>query len=221
MSTHSECGKEGEEKTIRQRATPRQPFDPGRRTTILQAAVRVFARKGFHRTTTKDIAREAGLAEGTLYNHFQNKDALLLALLDGLNETGRREADFAAADQEELETFLPRYFQQRLDALEQGAGDALSVILAELLTNAELRDTYAHSLVAPTLEIAERAFSRWAGQGRLRPEQLELTVRAVAALFLGMVVMRLLGDETLRQRWHELPDALTQLVLHGIGKDAV
>ena len=41
-----------------------------RRNQILDAATKVFAEKGFHSTTIKDIAREAGIADGTIYNYF-------------------------------------------------------------------------------------------------------------------------------------------------------
>src|SRR5436309_1359279 len=53
-----------------------------RRIQILDAATKVFAEKGFHPTTIKDIAREAGIADGTIYNYFENKTALMLGILD-------------------------------------------------------------------------------------------------------------------------------------------
>ncbi len=51
-----------------------------RRAQILAAAKTVFARKGFERATISDIAREAGLAEGSIYNYFKNKSDLLVSL---------------------------------------------------------------------------------------------------------------------------------------------
>src|SRR5271169_4760936 len=45
---------------------------------ILAAALRLFAEKGFYRTTTKDISRKAGIAEGTLFNYFETKEDLAL-----------------------------------------------------------------------------------------------------------------------------------------------
>ena len=47
---------------------------------ILDAAVRVFARKGFHATRVGDIAEEAGVAHGLLYHYFESKDQLLGAV---------------------------------------------------------------------------------------------------------------------------------------------
>ncbi|HVO33267.1 MAG TPA: TetR/AcrR family transcriptional regulator [Elusimicrobiota bacterium] len=43
---------------------------------IMRASIHLFVRQGIHGTTTKDIAREAGVAEGALYRHFKSKDEL-------------------------------------------------------------------------------------------------------------------------------------------------
>lgn len=53
-----------------------------RREQILDAALRVFAQKGVTRATNQDIAREAGITSGLIYHYFQNKGALLTAILE-------------------------------------------------------------------------------------------------------------------------------------------
>jgi len=67
---------------------------------ILRAALELFAKKGFHRTTTKEISKRAGIAEGTLFNYFPTKEDLALYFfereLDGLVEWFRK--DKAAQD---------------------------------------------------------------------------------------------------------------------------
>jgi TetR/AcrR family fatty acid metabolism transcriptional regulator len=45
---------------------------------ILEAAVKVFAESGFHQSTISQIAREAGVADGTIYLYFKNKDDILV-----------------------------------------------------------------------------------------------------------------------------------------------
>ncbi|MDD5762005.1 MAG: TetR/AcrR family transcriptional regulator [bacterium] len=56
--------------------------DTGRRGAILSTASRLFAEKGYGNATTAEIAREAGVAEGTLYHHFGSKDGIFLTLFD-------------------------------------------------------------------------------------------------------------------------------------------
>ncbi len=54
----------------------------GKRDAILEAAQKVFARRGFHSARTQEIAREAGVAEGTLYNYFSSREEIFLSLFD-------------------------------------------------------------------------------------------------------------------------------------------
>jgi len=52
------------------------------RERILQAALEVFARKGYHRAIVDDIVRASGTSKGAVYHHFPTKEALFLALVD-------------------------------------------------------------------------------------------------------------------------------------------
>lgn len=54
---------------------------------IVDAAIETFANKGFHSTTISDIARKAGVADGTVYLYFSNKDDLLIKAFDELIST--------------------------------------------------------------------------------------------------------------------------------------
>ncbi len=60
--------------------TTAPPVD--RRRQILDAAIRVFARQGFHACRVSDIAREAGVAYGLVYHYFDSKDQVLNELFD-------------------------------------------------------------------------------------------------------------------------------------------
>jgi AcrR family transcriptional regulator len=75
-----------------------------KRRQLLDASVRVFARKGFHASRVGDIAEEAGVAHGLLYHYFKSKDevleavfhdnwSLLLARIASVEETDERAAD--------------------------------------------------------------------------------------------------------------------------------
>ncbi len=51
---------------------------------ILDAAVKTFSRSGYHRTRVSDIAREAGVADGTVYLYFNNKEDILISLFQNI-----------------------------------------------------------------------------------------------------------------------------------------
>ena len=57
--------------------TDRSTNNPDKRRVILDAAVRVFARKGYHTSRVGDIAEEAGVAHGLLYHYFPSKEQVL------------------------------------------------------------------------------------------------------------------------------------------------
>ena len=52
------------------------------RSRIREAAVRVFSREGFDRASVKAVAQEAGVAVGSIYNHFRDKDDLLISIFE-------------------------------------------------------------------------------------------------------------------------------------------
>ena len=54
--------------------------DPGKPQQIIDAAIRVFARTGYYNSRVSDIAREAGIASGTIYLYFKTKDEILVSL---------------------------------------------------------------------------------------------------------------------------------------------
>ena len=69
--------------------------DTTRSRAVLATASRLFAEKGYSQTTTAEIAREAKVAEGTLYHHFGSKDGIFLTLFDETMEgylAGRMES---------------------------------------------------------------------------------------------------------------------------------
>lgn len=49
---------------------------------IIDAATKIFAQKGFFKTKVSDIAKEAGVADGTIYLYFDNKDNILISLFE-------------------------------------------------------------------------------------------------------------------------------------------
>lgn len=71
-------------------ANPSQPTDPGqvgnldKAARILDAAQRLFLRYGVKRTSMDDVAREAGIAKGTLYLYYSSKDALFAAIAENV-----------------------------------------------------------------------------------------------------------------------------------------
>jgi AcrR family transcriptional regulator len=186
-----------------------------RRAQILDAATRVFASKGFNRATIRDVARAAGIADGTIYNYFANKDDLLIGLLDRLNDTARRPASLAQAAQAPLADSIRAYMRERVEALWSNA-DLFRAVLPELLANPDLRKRYYDEVIAPTMALGEGVFGGLIASGIIRDLDPSLSMRIMAGSVLGVLVLQLLGDETLAARWQEIPDVLAYLLLPGL-----
>jgi len=75
------------------------------RTKILEAAIKLFSGRGFNAASVDDICKEAGLSKGAFYHHFESKQALFLALLDGWLQTIDH-AILASRDKTAPETFM-------------------------------------------------------------------------------------------------------------------
>src|SRR5258708_21873612 len=64
------------------RAVPPKEKASGKYEIILRSAIKVFARSGFFNSKVADVAREAGVADGTVYLYFKNKDDILVSIFN-------------------------------------------------------------------------------------------------------------------------------------------
>jgi TetR/AcrR family fatty acid metabolism transcriptional regulator len=186
-----------------------------RRNQILDAATTVFAEKGFHRATIKDVARAAGIADGTIYTYFSSKTEVLLGILNRLNESTEREMQFALGSEQDVRAFFKAYVRQRISLIWPNA-EVFRAVLPEMLVNAELRDLYYQQVLVPTFRVAEHYFLAQMEEGQLRKVDVPLAVRAIAGTVLGLLMTQLLGDELIAARWEELPEVLTTLMFDGL-----
>jgi AcrR family transcriptional regulator len=76
---------------------PRESTSGDKRGVILDAAQSLFLRYGVKRTALDDVAREAGVAKGTLYLYFDSKDAIFAAIAEHLCAEVLRNAEAAIA----------------------------------------------------------------------------------------------------------------------------
>jgi AcrR family transcriptional regulator len=172
-----------------------------KRRQILDAAAAVFAEQGFSRATMRDVAARAGIATGTIYNHFDDKDALLRALMHRLNESDERPADLAAAKDDPA-----TYLRHRL-ACAGGDLATLQVILSEALVDPAFREVYRDEILGPTFAAAEKQLRR-AGK---RTKKDALSLRLVSASVIGLLILRILGEPATLAGWKQLPDMLASL----------
>src|SRR5690606_25664309 len=127
------------------------------RQRILDAALRLFARYGYAATSVRQIAEEAGVAQGLLYNYFDGKEALLRAMLE------RSAADVERSLSQAAGGATP---QERLERLVRSAFDIVGEHLSFWRLSYQLR------MQPGVLEELEEATRAWTESTRARIERL-------------------------------------------------
>jgi AcrR family transcriptional regulator len=186
------------------------------RTRILKSALRLFAQKGYDGTTTRDLAEQAGVAEGTLFRHFANKKAILVEvasqgwielltdLLTELSEMGSYKA-------------VAQVMRRRMLHLHQNA-DLLRVCFMEAQFHADLRDQIQTEVIAKMTDVAEVFFQSAMDQGIYRPMDAKL----VARVFLGMFAVAGFSQDTIMapgaspQDMQAMAEGLAEIFLNGV-----
>ena len=158
-----------------------------KRRVLLEAAVRVFARRGFHAARVGDIAEEAGVAHGLLYHYFSSKEEVL--------ETIFREtwADLLAAVRDVEESGEPAQEQLRQVAAIllrswRRDPDLVRVLVRGVTRSSELDRRVGD--VGDAFAAIERIVRRGQEAGELRPE---LDARLTSVIFYGAIEELLTG----------------------------
>ncbi len=186
-----------------------------RKERILDAAATVFAGKGFHQATIHDVAELADVADGTIYNYFDNKADLLLGLMARLSDLERLPGELTNALQGDVRDFFVAAFHHRLSRIGQSE-EMLKAILPQVFINPELREQYYRQYVLRIARLLEQYVAAQIEQGRIRPVNVPLVARMVQGMVIGLLVLRILGDETLCSAWDEVPDLLATIVFDGL-----
>jgi len=165
-------------------ATAKQLAADGKREAILGAALELFGRYGYRRTSIDDIARQAGVAKGTVYLYVENKEALFRTLsqtlLDGVLANARSAATGGGAIAARLTAILDAKFGY-FHGLLQGSPHVTELMDSKSRLCA---DVFAAGDAA-YLQILTKAVSDAIRRGELAPKRHGLTADDAARLLLA------------------------------------
>lgn len=188
--------------------------DPEKPQQIIEAAVRVFARKGYYNSRVSDIAREAGIAAGTIYLYFRTKDDILITLFREKMEQFVHSVRKAIADEPGAVAKLRRLVFLHFQILETNPD------LAEVV-QVELRQGHKFFRGAPTHEIAsyfaliESVLEEGMAEGQFRPN---LPVKVATKTLFG-AMDQVATSWVLGKRGYRLVDsaaAVASIFLQGV-----
>ncbi len=182
---------------------------------IIQAATRVFASKGFYNAKVADVAREADVADGTIYLYFKNKDDLLISIFEHSMDT------FIHAVQKTLEGVndpfekLRRFIHLHLE-LVQNNQDVAQVLQIELRQSSKFMKEYAATKFKDYLDIISEILDEGQSQGLFSKTINPLIVKrtifgAVDEMALDWVLMK-----KKKYTLQEVADQLCILFIEGL-----
>jgi len=111
------------------------------RERILEAARLCFVKRGFHGASIADIAEEAGMSPGLMYRYFENKHAIVRAIIDRQLESGRRVLEEIKSSEDLVEGILNAIERWRSGSADQMSAPLFLEISAEATRDPEIAAT--------------------------------------------------------------------------------
>ncbi len=191
-----------------------------RRCQLLDAAVKVIGRDGFEKARMSDIAEEAGVAKGTLYNYFESKEHLFTAILTECALAPQLEilSSDGMSPGEELAALAHDYFTGVVDK----RPEIVRLVILDVPHFPDEALLVYEKLVIGFDKAVGKYLDEQAAQGKLRPRKdFRLTARA----FFGMMLVHAFAQELLggkrtnpidRQEWIE---EIVDIFLHGVAQE--
>ena len=149
--------------------TPNPHAPEGKYRRILDAALQMFAAKGFHESKISEIARIAGVADGTIYLYFKNKDDLLISLFEYHLEAINRGLENALADAGDAADQLRTVIRYHLTVAAENPSLA-QLITIELRRSQKFMRDYAKEQFTAYLAQFSRVIDHGKHTGRFRPD---------------------------------------------------
>lgn len=181
---------------------------------ITRAAYRLFVERGYHGTSMRDIAREAGTALGGIYNHFASKEDIFLTVFVEHHPYRDILPAMSAAQGETIEQFVRDAAARMVEALGENQ-DFLNLTFIELVEFKGRHIPLLFGSIFPRLlEFARRMV---AGQGELRLIPIPILLRAFLGLFFSFYMTELLiGKQLPDDMQQNALDHFVDIFLHGI-----
>jgi AcrR family transcriptional regulator len=193
---------------------------------IIETSIKLFAEKGYANTSTSEIAKEAGVAEGTIFRHYGTKDNLLLSVLlpfikasipamaEGVfNEVMSNNTLF-------FEDFLRALLKNRLEFVHENK-EIFQVFIKEILYSEELRKELIPYFSENILQRFGKVLDKYKDLGELSDIPSDILQRMIFTLVGGYFVSRfvLLTDHREFDEDQEI-EHLIRFIMDGIKKQS-
>jgi AcrR family transcriptional regulator len=161
--------------------------------TILQVANRLFSQQGYTATSIRQIADEAGIGKATIYHHFQDKQAIVLALLMGNVERMNEILTLINAEKDprrRIQTATEASLRFLYDSM-----DLIQIARREVSGGRALIQERFGAFIQNYMIPLEAAIQQGCEQGIFRPVDPRAAVRILLTMIQGSFMLAYLGGE--------------------------
>jgi TetR/AcrR family transcriptional regulator, fatty acid metabolism regulator protein len=206
--------------TIARRPIPARPQPPigDKGDAILKAATRIFARNGFFQSQVADVARDAGVAAGTVYLYFRSKDDLLISLFERTMREAIAEGRAALDGVDEPEERLRRIARLHLERLGRDR-DLAVVFQVELRQSTKFMEQFSSTYLRDYLGMIRETIAD--GQ-RTHAFRTDINPTLAAKVFFG-ALDEMATNWVLSKRRYSLiaeAEAVVDLFVGGVGANS-
>ncbi|MBA9088044.1 AcrR family transcriptional regulator [Fontibacillus solani] len=188
---------------------------------IIQAAVEIFAEKGFAGSSTSEIAQRAGVAEGTIFRHYKTKKDLLLSIVAPMVSkligpfVWNEFKDVLEKDHSSLEEFLYDMAINRIKFTHKHL-KIIKILLQEIPFQPDLKDAFKRQVGMKIFQRLSEIIEYFKSKGEVIDVPTQSVVRFIASSFIGLLASHfiLMPD----QPWDEEKEIrdMIQFIMNGL-----
>jgi AcrR family transcriptional regulator len=191
---------------------------------ILESAIKVFSEKGFSASTTSEIAKGAGVAEGTIFRYFKTKkDILRGILIQAISVIGKNlvispiERILLSSDKKDLREILKDLLLDRMKLVETFF-PMVKIILTEALYHEDVREAIYENIISKALNTFQIFHEKMLETGIIRKDiNSETLFRSILGNFVIFIAQRVMfGDKFQTDNLEKEFDKMLDVLMFGI-----
>ncbi|KHD35199.1 AcrR family transcriptional regulator [Clostridium acetobutylicum] len=193
-----------------------------REKEIIEAAIKVFSEKGYNASTTSEISKKAGIAEGTIFRYFKNKKALLARIIMFSSKligksiiTNRLEKIIRDNKDKSLKEVLKLIMIDRIELLEKNK-EIFKIVFTEIQYQEDLKEQFMENIILTVKEMIEGHILHNDFKEKFKDLDLMVMVRTFIGCVVMYVVQKSIFPELIKLDRERQVDQMVEMMLYGV-----
>lgn len=196
-----------------------------RKEAVLKAAVKIFSEKGYSAATTSEIAKEAGVAEGTIFRYFKTKKDILTGVLIEVIQVFGEEMITEKLlklikqnkDKSQREV-LKLIIKDRLELINEHR-EEIFIILSEAKYHQDIRDAFIKNIIQRAINMSEQYVNTGIQKGDFREVNIPVVVRSFMGIVAAYVFQEEMFPGIISMDQDRQLDEIIDLIFYGVLKE--